>query len=348
MKVSRGVALRSVLASLVIATIAFILLVEFAPDSLPFSTNNYGWNGMQQVVSHYSITPVSSLGGLQPQHSVLLFLQPTINFSQGDAIAVEQFAQGGGVVLIASSSGAANGLLRAVGVGVVVESQYAVNDPAYNWKGSAFPTILVFPGAGDQFSYFRGVSGIALDSPSPLVVEPGSHAQAIAMSSPSSAEVNRAVGPSLGGLIGGPTQVATGSFPEVVADRIGSGSIIIVGGSLLFANSVWTLADNQILAGNLMANSTVYLDTSHWQPNTGEGIKAALGSAYSTFSGVPLRYLIVLAFVGASVVILPSLAELRSEGRERPSRALPRRTNLSNEALERIRRDRERYGVQPE
>jgi Domain of unknown function (DUF4350) len=348
MRVSRGVALRSVLASLVVGTIAFILLVEFAPNSLPFSTDNYGWNGLQQVASHYVITPVSSLGGLQPQHSVLLLLQPTVNYSQSDAKAVEQFAQGGGIVLVGSSSGAADSLLGGIGSGVRVEGQYAINDQVYNWKSSSLPTILVLPGAGQQFSYLGKVNGIALNSPSPLIVEPDSQAQVVAISSPLSSEVNRNTGPSLGGLIGGPIQVSAGSFPEVVVDRIGSGGIVIVGDSLLFTNSAWTLADNQVLARNLMANSTVYLDTSHWQPNTGEGIKAVLGSTYAMFSGAPLRYLLVLAFAGASIVILPSLAELRGEDKSEQSRRFPKRTILNKEALERIRRDREKYGVQPE
>jgi Domain of unknown function (DUF4350) len=347
MRVSRGVALRSVLASLVVGTIAFIVLVEFAPDSLPFSTDNYGWNGMQQVASQYDITPVSSLGGLQPQHSVLLLLQPTINYSQSDARAVEHFAKGGGIVIIGSSSSAADSLLGAMGSGVRVEGQYAINDQVYNWKSSSLPTILVLPGAGQQFSYFGRVNGIALNSPSPLVVEPGSQAQVVAISSPLSNEVSRNTGPSLGGQIGGPNQISAGSFPEVVVDRIGNGSIVIVGDSLLFANSVWTLAYNQVLARNLMANSTVYLDTSHWQTNTGEGIKAALASAYATSSGAPLRYLLVLAFVGVSMVILPNLSELRGEGKAVSSRPFPKRSTLNKEALERIRKDREKYGVQP-
>jgi hypothetical protein len=347
-KVSRTIATRSILASLVIALIVFILLVLFAPDAVPFSSNNYGWNGIQQVSSHYTITPVNSLAGLQPDHSVLLLLQPTVNYSQGDASSVEQFVRGGGVVLVAGSSGTVNGLLQSIGTGVQVESQYAINDPVYNWRSSEFPTVLVLPDIAGQFGFLMGVTGVALDNPSPLKVEAGSQVQVLAISSPLSREVNRPGGSPLTPLLGGPAPVATGSFPTAVAEKIGNGSLVIVGDSQFFTNSVWTLADNQVLARNLMANSTVYLDTSHWQPNTGEGVKAAFGSTYASFSGFPLRYILVAAFVGAAIVILPGFTELRSEARKEPNRLVPAQRTFNKETIERVRKDREKYGIQPE
>ena len=348
MKVSRALAARSILASLVIALIIFILLVLFAPDASPFSSNNYGWNGIQQVSSHYAITPVSSLAGLQPEHSVLLLMQPTVNYTQGDASAVERFAQGGGVVLVADSSGGVNGLLQAIGAGVRVESQYAINDPTYNWGSEGFPTVLVLPNAVQQFGFLAGVNGIALDTPSPLKVEAGSDAQVLAISSPVSSEVNRSGTSLLTSLLGGPAPVATGSFPTIVAEKIGNGSLVVIGDSQFLTNSVWTLADNRVLARNLMTNSTVYLDTSHWQPNTGQGVKAALGSAYALFSGVPLRYLLAAMFVGAAIVILPGFTALRGEVKREPkTRVLTQRT-FNKELIERVRKDREKHGVQPE
>jgi hypothetical protein len=348
MKVSGALAARSILASLVIALIVFILLVLLAPDAIPFSSNNYGWNGIQQVSSHYTITPVSSLSGLQTEHSVLLLLQPTVNYSQGDASAVEQFARGGGVVLAAGNSGVVNGLLQSIGAGVSVESQYAINDPTYNWRSGEFPTVLVYPGTAQQFGFLAGVNGIALDAPSPLKVEAGSQVQVLAISSSVSDEVNRSGGSPLTGILGGPAPVATGSFPAVVAERIGNGSLVIVGDSQLFTNSVWTLADNQVLARNLMANSTVYLDTSHWQANTGENVKAAFGSAYALFSGVPLRYALVALFVGAAIIILPSFTEMRGEAEREPKTRVPTQRTFNKDLIERVRKDREKYGIQPE
>jgi len=347
MKMYRALAVRSILASGVVAAIVFILLVLFAPDAVPFSSNNYGWNGIQQISSHYHIAPVSSLVGLQPKHSVLLLLQPTLNYSQADASVVEQFVRGGGVVLVASSSDEANGLLQAIGTGVRVESQYAINDPTYNWKSSVLPTVLVLPGAAQEFGFLGGVNGIALNAPSPLLVQPGSPTKVVAISSPASREVNRST-TSLQGLLGGSTPVTIGSLPTVVAERIGNGSLIIAGDSQLFTNSVWTLADNQALARDLMANSTVYLDTSHWQPNTGEGVKAMLGSAYAVFSGIPLRYALVALFVGALIIIVPSFIELRTETKTEPRGIVSGQRIFNKEVIDRVRKDREKYGVQSE
>jgi uncharacterized protein DUF4350 len=348
LKISGFLVARSILASLVVALIIFILLVLLAPDAVPFSSNNYGWNGIEQVSAHYTITPVSSLVGLQPERSVLLMLQPTVNYSQGDASAVKQFARGGGVVLVAGSSSLVNRLLQSIGAGVLVQSQFAINDPAFNWRSSDFPTVLVLPNTAQQFRFLTGVNGIALDSPSPLKVEAGSKVQVLAISSPLSHEGSRANESPLIGLLGGSPPVATGSFPTVVAERIGNGSLLIIGDSQFLTNSVWTLADNQVLARNLMANSSVYLDTSHWQPNTGEGVKAALGSAYALFSGVPLRYMLVALFVGASIVILPSFTELRGEGKVESRRLMPAQRTFNKEVIERVRKDREKYGVQSE
>src|ERR1700726_299034 len=51
---------RSIVGSLVLSFLLFLLLIAYAPDSVAFSPNNYGWNGLQDVYSAYGMHPVNS------------------------------------------------------------------------------------------------------------------------------------------------------------------------------------------------------------------------------------------------------------------------------------------------
>jgi hypothetical protein len=134
----------------------------------------------------------------------------------------------------------------------------------------------------------------------------------------------------------------------VVGEKIGNGSLVVFGDSQLFTNSVLTHADNRVLAANLMNDSTVYLDTTHWQPNTDESIRAVFGSTYGLFSGVPFRYVLVAVFVAAAIFILSGFIELRRESGEKPMELLTTHRTFNKEALERVEKDKERHGIRPE
>jgi len=119
MNVGRSNSARGMLAAVVLAVIAFVLLVQYAPDSVAFSPNNYGWNGLQEVSSAYNVNFTTSLSSL-PAKSVLAILQPSVNFSSADASSVRSFLIGGGTVLVADKSGVANSLLQGIGSGIVI------------------------------------------------------------------------------------------------------------------------------------------------------------------------------------------------------------------------------------
>jgi hypothetical protein len=134
----------------------------------------------------------------------------------------------------------------------------------------------------------------------------------------------------------------------VVAEKIGDGSIIVIGDSQLFTNSVWALADNRILAANLMTNSTVYLDTSHWQPNTDQGVRAALDIVSSWFSSYPLRYVTVIVFVAAAIFIVTGFSELNGKEEGEPKKSLITHITFNKEAIERVEKERRKHGVKPD
>jgi len=288
---------RGILTAIVLAVLAFVLLVQYAPDSMAFSPNNYGWNGLQGVASTYNVNFTTSLSSL-PAKGVLAILQPSVNFSSADASSVRSFLMGGGTVLVADKSGVANSLLQGIGSGIVIQSRYSISDPVYNWRAKSVPTALVLPSAGA--AYLANVSGIALNQPSPLALA-NSAASQVAITSQFSE-----------------TQTGNrGPFVVMASERMGAGTIIVVGDSQFLLNSEWTIANNKVLIENLFANSGVFIDASHWMnsPLTSSTaqVKAELRQIYATISTVPLRYLVVLMMVGVALALVPQMGEKEGE-----------------------------------
>ena len=297
MNVGRGNSARGMLAAALLAVIAFVLLVQYAPDSVAFSPNNYGWNGLQGVSSAYNVNFTTSLSSL-PAKGVLAILQPSVNFSSADANSVKNFLLGGGTVLVADKSGVANSLLHGIGAAITIESQYSISDPVYNWRAKSVPTALVLPSAGA--AYLANVSGIALNQPSPLALA-NSAASQVAITSQFSETQSGSKGP----------------FVVMASERIGAGTLIVVGDSQFLLNSEWTTANNKILIGNLFANTSVFIDASHWMssPLTSSTarVKTGLRQIYATISTVPLRYVFVLVMVGVALVLVPQMGEKEGE-----------------------------------
>ena len=293
MNVGRGNAIRGIIVAIILAVLAFLLLVQYAPDSEAFSPNNYGWNGLQGVSSAYNVNFTTSLASL-PSKGVLAILQPSVNFSSADANSVKNFLLGGGMVLVADKSGVANSLLRGMGAGITIENQYSISDPVYNWKASSVPTALVLSAV--HAPYLANVSGLALNQPSPLSLA-SSGASEVAITSQFSETQTGAKGP----------------FVVMASEKMGDGTLIVVGDSQFLLNSEWTIANNRVLIGNLFANTSVFIDASHWMnsPLTSSTAqaKATLRQVYDTISAVPLRYVFVLMVVGLAFVLVPRMKD---------------------------------------
>jgi len=342
----RSVVLRSVIGSAILGVLLFIALVNLAPDATPYSPNNYGWNGVRNLTSHYRVQFINSLGGLKSQKAVLLIIQPVYSFSQNDAQDVYKFALDGGTVVLAGDSAASNSLLQAMSTGIAIRGQYGILDATYNWKGQTLPVTLVNQSAVTEFSFLAGLKGIAMDQPSPLIIAADSHAYPVALSSSLSFETARSSSLAVVAVIGSsPSVVARGPFVVAAAESIGSGTVIVLGDSQFFTNSLWNIADNNALMANLFSKVQVYVDTSHWQANTIASLKAGFATLYSQASAFPLRYLLTLAFVGVAVIILPVFAfggpatSGVGEENKRP------RTTYTAAILERVRKDRRKYGT---
>lgn len=325
---SKEILLESIVVSFVIGSLFFIALVSFAPNSTPYSLNNYGWNGMQALDSKYSIQQVSSISQVHASNkSVLLEIAPSSQFSYSSGILAKDFIESGGTMVVADSSGFSNSLLRDLGAQILVSGN-TIYDPVYNWKQKIVPLVLT--SNQGAYSFLSGVTALAMSNSSSILIE-GSGAVSIAYSSPQSEAVNSSK-----------ALVSSGPFPMAAAQNIGKGKLIVIADSTFFLDSVWTNGDNQLFANNLFQNSTVYLDTSTWPANSQTTINSRLVSIFSEISSIPFRYMFAIAFVAMSFLIFQSLTDIRSVKSQIPKET--RRSRFNNEVLQRVRRDRERYG----
>jgi hypothetical protein len=347
MVAGRDLVLRSVIGSAILGVLLIIALVNFAPDASPYSPDNYGWNGVRDLASHYPVQFVNSLGGLKTQRAVLLIMQPANSFSQNEARDVYNFTFDGGTVVLAGNSVASNSLLQAMGTAITIQGQYSIRDATYNWKGQTLPVALVNRSAVKTFGFLASLNGVAMDQPSPLIVAANSGAHPVALTSPLSFETARLSSLADIPVIGSsPSVVAKGPFVVAAAESLGAGTVVVLGDSQFFTNALWNVADNNALTANLFSNATVYVDASHWQGNTVASLKAELATLYSQASGSPLRYLLTLAFVGAAVGLIPVFASQGSAASGEGAKRNRPRTAYNMAILERVRKDRRKYGAQ--
>lgn len=293
MSAERGNTVRSLAAATIMGLVAFLLLIQYAPDTVAFSSNNYGWNGLQSVASTYRVNFTSSFSTLPPR-AVLVIGQPSISFTSSDAAAVKSFLSGGGTVLVADKSGVANSLLVNLGSTVKVQNGHTISDPLYNWKSKSVPTALVLPGSKHQFSFLENASGIALNQPCPLLVS-GSRGVNLANTS----EFSVASPPTKGVNAHGP-------YVVMAAEKFGSGTLIVIGDSQFLLNSDWTIADNNAVIGGLFAHARVYFDASHWGVTSIAQTKIMLDMFFGSVSTSPTRYIVTMVFVGLALAFVPS------------------------------------------
>ena len=294
MKVGRANSARALVGAAILGLAAFVLLIQYAPDTVAFSPNNYGWNGLQGVASAYGVNFTMSFSSL-PSGAVLVISQPSIGFSGSDAASVRSFLLSGGTVLVADKSGVANSLLSKIGSDITILSSTTISDRTYNWKSASVPTALVLPGAKSQFRFLQNASGIALNQPSPLLIS-GSQAVTLAMTSEFSV-----ASPSTSGAVG-----AQGPYVVMAAQRFGKGTLVVLGDSQFLLNSQWTIADNRALIGGLFGHGSVYFDASHWGATSIAQTKIILGELYAFVSGSPMRYIATLFIVGLALALVPS------------------------------------------
>lgn len=327
----RKILLSSIVVSLVIAMLLFVILVGLAPNSIAYNLNNYGWNGLNQVNAKYGLHEINSMSQVTSSNkSVVLEISPSIPFSSTFGQSAKNFVESGGTLVIADSFGVSNSLLKAIGAQISVAGDLVL-DPVYNWKQEALP--IAFVSTQQQNLILRGVSALALSNASSLAVGQSANTTIIAKSSPQSKAINFSTD----------ALISKGSFAIAAEEFMGSGKLVVIGDSTFFLNSVWTQGTNQVLINNLLSNSTVYLDTLSWPVNTQTSVRAELLSFYSLLSSAPYRYLATLGFIGLGLFAFHVISNISSF----KTIASPKRDvgTFNSETLQRVRKDREKYGT---
>jgi hypothetical protein len=256
-----------------------------------------------------------------------------------------------------------------MGIGVRIETNLTLVDTLFNWKAPLLPVAGVVRSYSSKYPFLSGIFGVAMVEPSPLIVS-GSNASAIGFSSPASFIASRSDLASNSVFLSLFPNLATtrlkaletGSFPLMAAQRIGNGTVIVTGDAQMFTNPVATEANNQELIRNLLSNSTVYIDSSHWQPNTAAVFKGEIALVYAQISQFPLNYFFTLGVVEVALVIVPLYNDAR-RAPQRKMRTTKRKeekrffeleqleeadsslSTYNKENLDRVKKDRERYGV---
>lgn len=289
MNVSRGNAARAMVGAVILGVFAFVALVQFAPDSVAFSPNNYGWNGLRDVATTYNVNFTTDIS-IVPSNSTLVLAQPVLNYSGSYVSSVRSFLEKGGTVLLAAKSPFADSLLAGLGSGISIESEYLVNDQTYNWKSSSVPTALVLPAAKSEFKFLANVSGIALNEPAPLVTGAGVVQLAVTSQFSTSSAPGSPKGP----------------FVVAAAQKFGKGTLVVIGAPQFLLNSEWNEADNGALIRNLFANTQVFIDASHWGMSSVASLKGELAQVYAFVSPSPMRYIVTFFAAEGALAFVPS------------------------------------------
>jgi hypothetical protein len=246
--------------------------------------------------------------------------------------------QNGGTLLLADGSGISNSLLQGLGVNIQIVGNL-VNDPLYNWQTPTQVIVPVSNFTSHQYKFLSGVSGLAFSYPSSLSISSSISVNVLALSSSYSYTTANAQG----SVQNSSTRTGYGPFPIVASQQIGSGLVIVIAGSNFFTDSVWPHASNQVFASDLFTNSTVYLDTSPWPVNTQGTVKGELVSTYITLSSIPFRYFAAIGIAGIAVVFFRAFNGISNI--ETPDKVRDTSGTLNNDVLQRVRKDRERYGT---
>ncbi len=326
----RSNTLRLIAVAVILGFLVFVALAYAAPDDVPLSPDNYGWNGLRGFYNSFGVTSLTSLYSLPATGAgnALLELQPTVAFSQPEVAEISRFVSSGGLLLVSANGDSpdANSLLSSLGVPVQIAND-TVYDPLFNWGASnkveAILSINQVPGLGGA-----NISGSAqfldLQSPSTLTLESTS-VTVLAYSSPESHAL------SLKATAASNSQAATaaagqsGPFPLVCVYAFGSGSVVVIGEPYFFTNSEWNAGANQHFLTSYLRGRQVMLDSSHWPRNTDASFRGAFAAFARWFVAYPGRYLLAGVFVLAGVCLVPAEEEKKSRK--------PFRRSLSPERL---------------
>lgn len=189
-----------------------------------------------------------------PGQASLLILAPeqgTVGDAEIDAI--EAFLDGGGTVVLADDTGAANGLLTGLGTQTRVTGNELI-DLAYS-RQPTFPVLYSI----QAHPMTQGIATLVANAASTVAASPNTTVL-VASSSSAWLDMDGDGSPSQGDQ--------RGTFPVLTRERVGAGELYVLSDPSLVSNEMIDEADNRVLALNMgqiltAGGATLHVDESH-------------------------------------------------------------------------------------
>jgi hypothetical protein len=287
------------------------------PSNDDLWVENPFWNGLSEFYSITNPIRLSQLTDLEVDnvtYSSLFLIGPSTEFTQEEADVIESYISRGGTLILLDDFGTGNQLLGILGLNARFTGQI-LRDPIFRDKHSLMPRVIV--------TNITGVNNIVLNVPSVLVLD--AQAKILAYSSPTSY-----------------TTTIIEEYPDRFSQKpiiaslsLGRGSVVLIGDSSIFINSMINRGDNKVLLGRL-ARCSVIIDESHSKPSPLTGIKSVLLMLASSFQYLEVRYLMVLIII--AVIIIFSVTEI--EEVDEVEKILRKYPEYDRNLLEKINNDR--------
>ena len=322
---------KSVLLIVAVA-LAFLMLLagRFYFTQQDFGLSNPYWNGLFQIGSETRpVYDIGALSGIGPG-ATFLVISPQSDYTEPEASAISSFLRRGGHVVVMDDYGDSNSLLLAIGSPVTLDQVPLCQNVDY-YQVPSFPVIKNI----NNSSLMENVSSLVFDHPVSLNVT--GDADIIASTSDRGwLDYND------NGMIDKAEH--TGRYPVAAEIGYGSGMLTVIGDPDLLINSMQDQGDNKVLASNILASGTVYVDMAH-----GQAMPPIAQAYYLIKYDLIAQLLCVLAILLIAYVYyrrndVARLLHKREESRVEPVDAKAviiesmKKTPLSNDQIEEFKR----------
>jgi len=233
--------------------IAVLLIGRFNFSEADFSMYNPAWNGMTQFSANGSLkqlNKVSDISGVG-ENTVVMFVSPTINFTEEEVNQVSAFLRRGGKVIVMDDFGTANSLLINLSSPVTLYQLPLCDDESY-YRQYSFPVITDIK----HSALTDNVSELVLNHPATLNTT-GNTTILASTTELSWLDIDANL------WINGAELY--GKFPVIASAQYGQGELIVVSDPDVIVNVMLDKGNNSVFASNILKSGTVYMDISHGQ-----------------------------------------------------------------------------------
>lgn len=241
--------------TILIISVTLILLAllagRFYLTQQDMGLSNPYWNGLLHLGGE--IRPLYSIGDLSGSGTniTLLIINPQSNYTASESAVITSFLDQGNHVVVMDDYGDANSLLAGIGSPITLNQVPLCQDVDFYLR----PSFPILKNIGPS-SVTTNVSSLVCDHPVSLNVTGNATIFA-------STSYFGWLDKNDNGLLD--KDEPSGSYPVAAEVQYGAGMLTVIGDPDLLINSMQDKGDNQVLASNLLASGTVYVDAAHGQ-----------------------------------------------------------------------------------